>query len=62
MSSELVSSSPLSVSFDKRYMLKKKKFKRVHTKVREENTEISHESKIYSDLTVSKTEFQTKFL
>ena len=63
MSSELVSSSPLSVSFDKWYMLKKKKkIKRVHTKVREENIEISHESKIYSDLTVSKTEFQTKFL
>ena len=62
MSSELVSSSPLSVSFDKGYMLKKKKIKRVHTKVREENIEISHESKIYSDLTVSKTELQTKFL
>ena len=66
MSAELVLSSPLSVSFDKRYMLqkkkKKKKIKRVHTKVRGENIEISHESKTYSDLTVSKTELQTKFL
>lgn len=64
MSAELVSSSLLSVSSDKRYMLqkKKKKIKRVHTKVREENIEISHESKTYSDLTVSKTELQAKFL